>query len=110
MGMLAGMLGGFLGIGGGAVLVPLLLRFSNIEEHKVYGTSLMVIFPLSISGALVYALLGNVDGLLALKVALGGVVGVSLGAYASARLPTSVLRWCFAFLLGVIGIRLLIWA
>ena len=51
-GMIAGMVGGLTGIGGGVLLVPILTRFFKVDQHKAHGTSLAVVFFIALFSVL----------------------------------------------------------
>ncbi|MGB9620760.1 MAG: TSUP family transporter, partial [Armatimonadota bacterium] len=49
LGVSAGLLGGLLGIGGGAIIVPGLVFFLNFDQHRAHGTSLAVVLAMSLA-------------------------------------------------------------
>jgi uncharacterized membrane protein YfcA len=98
---------GFLGVGGGTVLVPGLTLWLGVEEHEGHGTALAVIVPTALLSALVYAHKGLVDWSLALQIALGGVVGAYAGACLMPRLSAHTLRWVYGSFLLFAGYQLL---
>ena len=95
VGAAAGMLAGLTGVGGGVFLVPLLVLGLALAQHQAHGTSLAVIFAIALVGAITYAVHGHIDWVLALGLALGGVVGVVFGARLMTRVPARQLRWIF---------------
>lgn len=64
-GVLAGVVNGLFGGGGGMVLVPLLRRWCGLEERKAFATCVAVILPLCVVSAAVYVLRRGVDAALA---------------------------------------------
>lgn len=60
-GVLAGVVNGLFGGGGGMVLVPLLRRWCGLEERKAFATCVAVILPLCVVSAAVYVLRRGVD-------------------------------------------------
>ncbi|MDP9406077.1 MAG: TSUP family transporter, partial [Actinomycetota bacterium] len=54
MGLAAGVMSGLFGIGGGAVLVPLLVM-AGLEQHRAHATSLAAIILTAVSGTLAFA-------------------------------------------------------
>jgi uncharacterized membrane protein YfcA len=106
------MLAGLTGVGGGLLLVPLMVGLLAVAQHQAHGTSLAVIFPIALIGAITYAIhghiVGHVDWELILGLALGGVVGVVLGARLMMRVPARQLRQIFGFFLVVVGIFMII--
>jgi uncharacterized membrane protein YfcA len=106
LGALTGMYSGFLGVGGGFVLVPMLTRWAKFPVKAAIGTSLVAISILAVPGIVTHAMLGNIDWVLA----AGLVVGVIPGAFVGARITLGTtdrsVRLGFALLLTVVGLLL----
>lgn len=96
-GMTAGIIGGVMGIGGGVVLVPLLIKFFKIEQHKAHGTSLTIVFFIALSGAILYILRGDINWLLVAEIAAGSICGAVIGARLMLKIPRKRLRLGFGF-------------
>jgi uncharacterized membrane protein YfcA len=95
----AGAFSGLFGVGGGAVIVPLLILWMGYEEREATGTSLAAIPLIAALGTLVQGIHGNVhvtEGLLVGVPAIGGVVA---GAALQQRVPTRFVSGGFALLL-----------
>lgn len=107
-GIIAGMLSGLVGIGGGVVLVPLLLYVFKVNMYTAAGTSLAIVLPTVIAGAINHFVRGNVDWRLALIIGLSSVVGSYLGVWAGSLLPAVSLKKIFAVILLVISINVLL--
>lgn len=80
IGLVAGVVSGLLGIGGGLVMVPLLAGWCGMPLKRALGTSLLTIPALVIPGTIVHALLGNIDWWAALFLTVGAVPGARIGA------------------------------
>lgn len=80
IGLVAGLVSGLLGIGGGLVMVPLLSGWLGMPLKGVLGTSLAAIVALVIPGTIVHALLGNIDWSICLALVAGAVPGAHVGA------------------------------
>ena len=111
IGLLAGVLSGLFGIGGGIVIVPLLILLVGFTATQAAGTSLAaLLLPVGALGALEYWRAGHID----LRVAAVLAVGLLLGAYAGARLgislPVEVVQRAFGVLLVLVGLRFVIFA
>jgi len=97
MGMLTGILSGMFGVGGGFVVVPALVLFSGMEIHRAVGTSLLVIFLISISGVTSYVVAGRELSLeTTLQFLAGGLIGMWLGGTVAKRLKGPTLQKVFA--------------
>jgi hypothetical protein len=106
IGALAGFYSGFLGLGGGFVIVPGLTRYLGMPVKRAIGTSLVTVAVLAIPGTITHSLLGHVDWPLALMLPLGVVPGAVIGARLTERASDRVVRLAFAILLAVVGIWL----
>jgi len=106
LGIVTGLYSGFLGLGGGFVLVPMLVRFGGYPIKKAIGTSLTTIAVLAIPGSITHWGLGHVDVRLALLLALGVIPGVLLGARVTATASESKVRYSFSVLLLFVGVVL----
>ncbi len=107
IGAAAGMLAGLTGVGGGVFLVPLMVGLLAMVQHQAHGTSLAVMFPIALVGAITYAvhgyIPGQVDWGVILGLALGGIAGVVLGARLMKRVPAKQLRWIGGMFVVVVG-------
>ena len=106
IGIVAGAYSGFLGLGGGFVIVPGLTRYLGMPVKRAIGTSLVTVAVLAIPGTIAHSLLGHVDWSLAVLLAIGVVPGAMLGARLTARASDRVVRLSFAALLAVVGVWL----
>lgn len=104
IGITSGTVGGVLGIGGGFILIPAMVFFLGFPQHVAEGTSLAVVIPTAVSGAIAYRRRGNVRFRLAALVGLGGVVGAIVGALVVVRIPDRPLKALFASVLLVIAL------
>lgn len=108
IGAVAGVYSGFLGLGGGFVIVPGLTRFAGMSVKRAIGTSLATVAVLAVPGTITHALLGHVDWRLALLLAIGVVPGAMFGARLTERASDRAVRLSFAALLAVVGVWLAI--
>jgi hypothetical protein len=108
IGFIVGILSGFLGLGGGVLLVPIMIAVWGIRPHVATATSLAVVVPTGIATSLLYQSQGNLDLILALKIATGSIVGAYLGSTWACKLPASMLRKIFGSMLVLVGIRMVI--
>lgn len=103
VGMATGVLTGFLGVGGGFLIVPALTVFAQVPLHRAIGTSMAVIAASSLSGAITHLVAGHVPFALVGPMAAGAVLGALVGAPLSARLPERPLKVGFAVLAVVVA-------
>ncbi|MDP1915979.1 MAG: sulfite exporter TauE/SafE family protein [Myxococcales bacterium] len=105
-GVATGVLTGFLGVGGGFLIVPALTLWAALPLHRAVGTSMAVIAMSSLSGAVVHLLAGHVPLALVLPMGAGAVVGAVLGAPLSGRLPERPLKIGFAVLASGVALSM----
>lgn len=107
-GILAGSLTGFLGAGGGIVLVPLLSWWIKLKSPSAFATSVFIIFPVCAVSAFMYFIYGRLHIQLAMPYLIGGVVGGIICGRLFQRLPVIWLRRLFALVLILGGLRSLL--
>lgn len=105
-GAMTGLYSGFLGLGGGFVLVPLLTRWFKFPVKRAIGTSLVTVGILAVPGSIAHYLLGNVDVAAAGLLALGVVPGALIGARITLGTSDKAVRIGFAALLACVGLLL----
>lgn len=103
-----GVVAGLTGVGGGALVVPLLVGLLGFTQHRAHGTSLAVVTFSAAASAIPYALAGNSDLVTAGELAAGSTLGVILGAQWMPRIPAARLRRGFGLFLAFLAIRLLL--
>ena len=104
----AGLANGLFGGGGGMVFLPILSRWGNLRERKLYATCVGVIFPVCLVSAAVYVFRGGVSLMTALPYLAGGLVGGWLGGTLYGNVPTRWLKWLFAGFLFYAGVKYLL--
>jgi hypothetical protein len=108
IGVAAGVLSGLLGIGGGLVMVPAMVLVLGFDQHVAQGTSLVVIIPAALSGSITHYRNGRVSVRQAAYVALGGVIGASLGSVLALSVDDTILRKLFAGFLIVVAVQIIL--
>lgn len=106
VGLLAGLLSGLFGVGGGTVIVPLLVLLLKFDQRLAAGTSLAAIVPTAAVGVISYAIHGSVAWIPALILALGAVVGAQIGTWLLPKISQTVLRWSFVGFLVIVIVSL----
>jgi len=106
-GLAVGVLTGFVGVGGGFLIVPALVLLGGIPMHRAIATSLLIIAMKSLVGFVKY-----VDVLSASEIdfsviglfSIVGIVGCVMGGYVAPRIPQVKLKKTFGLLLVVMGV------
>jgi uncharacterized membrane protein YfcA len=105
IGVLAGVMAGMFGIGGGNIIVPLLTLVLHYPPKRAIATSLgAILFPFGIPGVLYYHRAGNLDLTAAAWIAGGLFIGTVFGALITISLPGRTVKLLYGiFLLFVAG-------
>ncbi len=109
LGLVAGVLSGVVGIGGGVFIVPSLTLFFGLSQHQAQGTTLaMLVPPIGILAAWTYYKQGHVDLRIAALLCLGFVFGSLFGAKLAVLLSNAALKKVFGAALLMISLKLLL--
>ena len=109
IGLLGGILSGFLGVGGGILIVPALIYFSQMTQHQAQGTTLGVLaLPVVFLAAWKYYTSGNLKLGIVPFICVGFVLGGWIGAVIADKVPGLLLRRCFGTLLLFCAIRMIL--
>jgi len=100
IGLVAGILSGLFGVGGGIVMTPAIDATMPVPPIQAIATPLPVIVPTSITGAYTYARAGEVDRRAAFWMSLTGLAAAAGGAYATEWIDATFLLLVTAALLG----------
>ncbi|MGE5314152.1 MAG: sulfite exporter TauE/SafE family protein [Acidobacteriota bacterium] len=105
IGLGAGLLSGFFGIGGGIIIVPALIYIAEFTPLKATGTSLAVLLPpVGLAAVITYYRNGNVDISAAVVIAVCLFFGAWLSALLANRMNPYVLKFTFGVFLIAMGI------
>ena len=108
IGLGAGVASGYVGVGGGFIMVPLMLSLIGIEMRQASGTSLIAVMILAIPGVVEQALLGNINYAAGIAIAVGSIPGAVIGARLVRVVPELALRFVFGFFLIVAAVILVL--
>ncbi len=107
LGVAVGVASGIVGIGGGIFIVPCLVYFLHMSQHKAQGTSLgALLAPIGIFAFWEYYKAGNVDVRGAVLIAVGFALGGWVGGRWAQTIGDAVLERVFSLLLIGIGAQL----
>ena len=109
IGLLAGILSGFVGVGGGIIIVPALVFMLGLTQHQAQGTSLFVLsIPVVILATLNYWKTGNVNWKYGLIIALTFVVGGYIVSKLSLKMSPGLVKFLFGILMAYVSFRLIV--
>lgn len=108
IGLIAGLASGYVGVGGGFIMVPLMLAVLDIPMSLASGTSLIAITILAIPGVIEQGLLGNIEYLAGIAIVVGSIPGALVGARLVRVVPERQLRFIFGGFLLVAAVMLML--
>lgn len=106
LGVVAGLLNGFLGSAGGILVVPGFVLL-GMEQKSAHATSLLVIAPISLVSVFVYGSGGYIKWGDSLPLLIGAVAGGVAGAFFLEKINKKVLEWIFTGIIIFSGIRMI---
>ena len=108
IGLLAGILSGLVGVGGGIIMIPLLIILLGLTQHQAQGTALFAMLPpIGILAAMNYFKQGFVKWEYAVVIALTLVIGGYFGSKLSLSLPPQTVRRVFGVVMLIGGFKLI---
>ncbi len=108
IGVVAGMLSGLIGIGGGIVIVPALVFFLGFSQLKAQGTSLgILLLPVGLLAVTQYYKQGHIDVKVVLIVSASFLVGGLLGSKLALSVSETTVKKFFAMMLIFIAFKML---
>jgi uncharacterized membrane protein YfcA len=111
IGLIAGILSGLVGVGGGIIMVPLFVLVLGLNQHNAQGMSLAVMLP-PVTFLAVYNYHksggGSIDWRVALIVSLLFVIGGYLGSKIALQIDQRMLKKVFGVVMLVVAIKLIL--
>lgn len=105
-GLIIGLFSGFVGLGGGFLLVPFFRMGLKLDMKTAFGTSLSIIGAVTLPGVIVHYYLGHVDLGLGMLLIIGVIPGALIGARVALGLPAAALSRAFGVILTVLALYL----
>jgi uncharacterized membrane protein YfcA len=107
-GLFAGILSGFVGVGGGIVIVPALIYIFGFNQHLAQGTSLFLMLPpIGILAFLNYYKAGQVNLLYGGIIAAAFIVGGYFGSKFSLKISPAIVKSIFGIIMAYVAIKMI---
>jgi uncharacterized membrane protein YfcA len=108
VGLLAGALSGFVGVGGGIIIVPAMIYFMNMNQMQAQGVSLaLLMLPVGVLGVMNYYKAGHIQFNYVLIMAIGFVLGNYFGSKYAMRVPEHKIKFLFSLLMLYVAVQML---
>ena len=109
IGCLAGFLSGFIGIGGGLIIIPLLVFLLGISQHNAQGTSLAIMLPpIGVLAAINYHRAGLINWEFALIIAIAFIIGGYFGSKYAIALQPQLIKKVFGILMLIVALKMIL--
>lgn len=110
VGLVAGLLSGMVGIGGGIIIVPVLVYFLGFTQHQAQGTTLfMFLLPIGVLGVFNYYKAGHVDWKTACIMATTFIIGSYFGSKFAIKLDQTTIKKIFGVIIILLGAKMVFW-
>jgi len=108
VGLFAGALSGFVGVGGGIIIVPAMIYFMNMNQMQAQGVSLaLLMLPVGVLGVMNYYKAGHIQFNYVFIIAVGFVLGNYFGSKYALRVPEHKIKFLFSLLMLYIAVQML---
>lgn len=108
IGLFAGIMSGFVGIGGGVVMVPALVYIMGLSQHEAQGTSLILMLPpIGILAVMNYYKAGQLNITFGIIIAIAFIIGGYFGSKWSLKLPAHIVKLVFGFLMLYVSVKMI---
>lgn len=109
IGLVAGILSGLVGVGGGIIIVPALVYFMSVSQHQAQGTSLAVLLlPVGIFAVYNYYKAGYVDIQTTLIIASTFLVGGFIGSKIAITIDQNMIKKIFGVFLLLVALKMIL--
>ena len=108
IGILAGLLSGVVGVGGGLIMIPLLIILLGLSQHQAQGTSLAVMLPpIGILAAINYHKAGFVEWEYAMIIAVTFIIGGYFGSKYAVSLRPEIVKRVFGIVMLIGALKII---
>jgi len=108
IGILAGLLSGVVGVGGGLIMIPLLIILLGLSQHQAQGTSLAVMLPpIGILAAINYHKAGFVEWEYAMIIAVTFIIGGYFGSKYAVSLRPEIVKRVFGIVMLIGALKMI---
>ena len=109
IGLCAGVLSGFVGVGGGVIIVPALIYVLGMSQYEAQGTSLFVLLlPVGILAVMNYSKEASINWKFRLIISLTFVVGGFVGSKIALKINPAYVKLIFGVLMAYVSIKMIL--
>lgn len=108
LGAFVGFINGFLGAGGGMLLVPLIIPILKLEPKVAHATAIVIILPLCVVSGIIYAIKGSFSFEVFLPCLIGTIVGGVIGTFILSKLKNNIITAIFSVVMIIAGVIMIV--
>jgi len=108
IGLFGGIMSGFIGVGGGVIIVPALIYVIGFPQHMAQGTSLFLMLPpIGILAFMNYYKAGQVNLVYGVVIAVAFILGGYFGSKLSLKLSPAIVKSIFGLVMAYVAFRMI---
>ena len=108
VGLFVGFANGFLGAGGGMLVVPLSIAILKLDTKVAHATAILIILPICIASGIIYILQGGFDFNVFLPCIIGTLVGGVIGTFLLSKLKNDIITLIFSIVMITAGVIMIV--
>jgi len=108
LGLFVGFANGFLGAGGGMLLVPCIIPILKMDAKVAHSTAILIILPICVVSGIIYAVKGSFDFNVFLPCLIGTIIGGVLGTFILSKLKNDIITLIFSIVMIGAGVLMII--
>ena len=108
LGVGVGFINGFLGAGGGMLLVPLIILILKLKTKVAHATAILIILPICLISGVFYIINGFFDFNVFMPCLIGTVVGGVLGTFILSKLKSEIVTFIFSLVMITAGVMMVV--
>ncbi len=108
LGVFVGFANGFLGAGGGMLLVPCIIPILKMKTKVAHATAILIILPICIVSGIIYAVKGSFDFDVFLPCLIGTAVGGVVGTFILSKLKSDIITAIFSLVMITAGVIMIV--
>lgn len=108
LGIFVGFVNGFLGAGGGMLVVPCIIAILKMDTKVAHATAILIILPICIVSGIIYAVKGAFEFDVFLPCLIGTVVGGVLGTFILSKLKNDIITAIFSLTMITAGVMMIV--
>lgn len=108
LGIFVGFVNGFLGAGGGMLLVPCIIAILSMDAKVAHATAILIILPVCLASGIIYVVHGVFDFNIFIPCLIGTVVGGVLGTFILKKLQSQIITLIFSCVMIAAGVFMIV--